>query len=104
MDSAIVLVVNLFVRPGGEAAFREFEAAAARLMRRYGGQIDRVIRPISSAREGPLPHEVHVLAFPSLEQFEAYKADQDLAKLSPLRQSAIARTEMTVGEEGEPYL
>ncbi len=103
MGSSIVLVVRLFVRPRREAAFREFEGRAARIMRRYGGRIDRVIRPISSANEDVLPHEIHVLSFPSLERFEAYRGDRDLAKLASFRRSAIVRTEVTVGEEGEPY-
>ena len=104
MDSAVVLVVHLFIRPGREVAFREFETEAARVMQRYGGRIDRVIRPTVPAGEGPLPHEIHIVSFPSLEQFEAYREDQYLAELAPLRQSAIARTEVTMGEEGEPYV
>jgi len=103
MDPAIVLLAHLFVRLGREAAFREFETEAARIMRRYGGRIDRVIRPISSIGEGLLPYEIHVLSFPSLGRFEAYQEDQNLARLASLRRSAIARTEVTIGEEGEPY-
>lgn len=103
-DHAVVLVVRLFVRPGREATFREFETEAARVMRRYGGRIDRVIRPTGPAGEGPLPHEIHVVSFPSLERFEAYREDRRLAELAPLRRSAIARTEVTIGEEGEPYV
>jgi hypothetical protein len=38
-----------------------------------------------------------------MERFEAYRKDESLAKLTPLRQSAIARTAIIIGEEGEPY-
>jgi uncharacterized protein (DUF1330 family) len=103
MESAVVLVVRLFIRPGREVAFREFEIEAARVMQRYGGRIDRVIRA-SRQEKTLLPHEIHILSFPSLERFEAYREDQHLAKLESLRQSAIARTEVTMGEEGEPYV
>ena len=103
MDSTIVLIAYLFVRPGREASFHEFETEAARIMRRYGGRIDRVIHPTSSVGGDPLPYEIHVLSFPSLGRFEGYQEDRDLAGLASLRRSAIARTQVMIGEEGEPY-
>jgi antibiotic biosynthesis monooxygenase (ABM) superfamily enzyme len=103
LDSAVILVVYLFVRPERETAFREFKIEAARVMRGYGGRIDRVIRPIVPAGGAPLPHEIHIVSFPSMERFEAYREDRRLAELAPLRRSAIARTEVTIGEEGTSY-
>jgi hypothetical protein len=73
-------------------------------MQRYGGQIQRVIRPLVSTQSDSAPHEIHLISFPSLESFTAYRGDSDLAQLAPLRQTAIARTEVLIGEEGEPYL
>jgi hypothetical protein len=102
-DRAIVLVVSLFVHPGREAELRRFETEAARIMRRHGGGIDRVITPVGPAPEGPRPHEIHVVTFESAAAFEAYRADPELRALGPLRESAIARTEVTIGVEGEPY-
>lgn len=104
MKSGIVLVASLFIHPGREIEFRRFETEAARIMKKYGGHIERVIRPAVAGQPSSSPHEVHVVSFPSLESFEAYRGDTDLAKLAPLRQAAIARTEVIVGEEGEPYL
>lgn len=104
MNSGIVLVASLFVHPGREVEFRQFETEAARIMRKYGGCIEQVIRPYASEPPGSSPHEIHVVSFPSLERFEAYRKDEDLAKCAPLRQSAIARTEIILGEPGDPYL
>ena len=104
MSSKIVLVASLFIHPGREAEFRQFETEAASIMQKYGGGIDRVIRPTVSAQAASVPHEIHLVSFPSMEQFDAYRGDSDLAKLAPLRQSAIARTEVIIGEEGEPSL
>lgn len=104
MHSKIILLVQLFIHPGREVEFRRFETEAAQIMQRYGGRIERVIRPISAAQGEELPHEIHLVSFPSMEQFESYRGDSDLAKLAPLRQSAIARTVITIGEEGAPYL
>jgi hypothetical protein len=39
-----------------------------------------------------------------MEKFTAYRGDSELARLAPLRQIAIARTEVIIAEEGEPYL
>jgi hypothetical protein len=102
-ERAIVLVVSLFVHPGREAEFHRFETEAARIMRRHGGRIDRVIRPTGSAPESTPPHEIHVVTFRSAAALEAYRADAELRALGPLRESAIARTEVTIGTEGEPY-
>jgi hypothetical protein len=43
------------------------------------------------------------VSFASPAAFEAYRADPELRALAPLRESAIARTEVTVGVDGEPY-
>jgi len=104
MNSGLMLVVSLFIHPGREVEFRQFETEAARVMKKYGGQIAHVIRPTGSGQSGSSPHEIHIVSFPSLESFEAYRGDPDLARLAPLRQAAIARTEVIVGAEGEPYL
>ena len=102
-DGGIVLLVELFVHPGRGAEFRRFETEAARIMRRHGGRIDRVIKPTAAAPGAALPHEIHLVSFASAAGFEAYRADPELRALAPLRESAIARTEVTVGIDGEPY-
>jgi uncharacterized protein (DUF1330 family) len=101
--AGIVLLAKLFVHPGREVEFRQFETQAAQIMRKYGGRIERVIRPTSASPGEVLPHEIHLVSFPSMAQFEAYRSDSDLAQLGPLRQAAIAKTEIVIGEEGEPY-
>jgi hypothetical protein len=99
----IVLLVQLFIHPGRAAEFHRFETEAARIMRRHGGRIDRVIRPTGPVRDHPLPHEIHLVSFRSGVGFEAYRADPELKALGSLRESAIARTEVLEGTEGEPY-
>ncbi len=103
MSETVLLLARLFIHPGREREFREFETAAARIMARYGGRIERVIRPLSATPEDPLPHEIHLVSFPSQEQFDAYRADAELAGLAALRQTAIVRTELVIGGEGEAY-
>lgn len=104
MSPQIIVVASLFIHPGREVEFRHFETAAAHVMKKYGGKIERVIRPTVSPSTNTLPYEIHVITFPSMERFEAYRTDADLAQLAPLRQAAIARTEVIVGAEREPYV
>jgi len=104
MSSRVLLVASLFIHPGREVEFRQFETEAARIMKKYEARIEHVIRPIASMQPNPSPYEIHIVSFPNMERFEAYRADSDLAALAPLRQSAIARTEIVFGEEGAPYL
>ena len=104
MSSRIVLLASLFIHPGREVEFHQFETKAASIMRKYQGDIERVIRPTSSPSSEALPYEIHIVTFPSLERFEAYRNDADLAQLASLRQAAIARTSILIGEEGEPYV
>lgn len=101
---SIVVIVSLFMHPGREEQFRQFETAAARIMRRYGGRIERAITPRPGPPGEPVPHEIHVVSFRDLAGFEAYRRDAELATLASLRQGAIARTEIVIGDEAEPYL
>jgi uncharacterized protein (DUF1330 family) len=104
MSNRIIVLASLFIHPGREVEFRQFETEAARIMKKYGGQIEHVIRPTASGSGGTLPYEIHVVTFPSREQFEAYRTDPDLTTFAALRQIAISRTDVIMGEEGEPYL
>ena len=84
--------------------FSSPQTAAARIMKKYGGRVERVIRPTAANVSDALPYEVHVVTFPSHEQFEAYRADAELTSFATLRQTAIARTEILIGKDGEPYV
>lgn len=62
-----------------------------------------MIRPTGPARGDALPHEIHLVSFARAAGLEAYRTDPELRALAPLRESAIARTEITVGTGGKPY-
>ncbi len=97
----MTLVAILTVRRAALEQFRAFERQAAAVMRAHGGRIERtVVVPDDSPA---LIREVHVVAFPDAGAFEAYRADARLATLAPLRESAVVRTELLVGEDGPDY-
>ena len=92
----------LTVRPGAEAAFRDFEARAAVVMARHGGRVERTTRltatgdsPVDSGDAGF--REVHLVFFPDEAAFAAYRADPALAELAALRASCIEATVIETG-------
>jgi uncharacterized protein (DUF1330 family) len=96
MAERLILVVSLQVHEGREAEFERFEAEAARIMRRYGGRIDRRIRCLPTEND-PQPFELHLVSFPDALSFERYRADPELAGLAALRATAIRQTTLWSG-------
>src|SRR6266851_5129744 len=94
----LTLIVPLYIYDGREAEFEEFESAAARAMKRYGGAIDRRIRCTPSA-DNSQPYEVHVVTFPDAQAFERYRADDELKGLADLRARAIRATTVWSGHD-----
>ena len=94
----LTLVAALYIHSGREAEFDQFEAAAARIMARHGGAIDRRIR-IARAAGDNLPHEVHIVTFPDDASFQRYRADPELHGLAELRARAIRETVVWTGSE-----
>lgn len=99
---SVSLVVSLWLKSDDVAAFESFERAAARVMAKHGGRIDRVVRRAETER-GDGPFEVHVVSFPDWMSFDAYRADPAFKALLPQRERLVARTEIWRGEPRETY-
>src|SRR5258708_34312417 len=100
----MTLVVILTVRAGAAAAFRAYEQAAAAIMARHGGAIDRVVViPPDADDAGGLPREVHLVRFPSAQAPADYRNEPALAALAPDRAHAVASTEIPGGEQARPH-
>ena len=102
-----VRVVSLWIHPGQEAAFEQFEREAARIMARHGGRIDSAVRidPAGSGggRAGDSPFEVHIVSFPDRPAADSHAADPETVKLRLRRAEIISRTEVLEGYEAGPY-
>ena len=90
MPTKLTIVAALFINPGREAEFEQFETAAESIMRRYGGRLERRIG--FAGRKPDHPHEVHIVTFPDQQSFERYRTDADLQALAELRTRAIHHT------------
>ena len=102
MQSPIYRVVSLWVRSGAVVEFEAYERKAARIMRKYGGSIEKVIRTGKRVHQIS-PFEIHLVSFPGEEQFAAYRADLELLSLATDRESAILKTVVVPGVGGPSY-
>ena len=101
MPNQLSIVAALFIHPGCEVEFAQFETAADLIMHRYGGRLERRIGLAPSTDQ---PHEVHLVTFPDQESFERYRADPDLLAMADLRARAIRQTIAWVGDELPGFL
>jgi hypothetical protein len=99
-EPLFTLVVSIWLKGNDVAGFEEFERQAATLMAAHGGRVDNVVR---CGGTNGAPFEVHVVSFPGAADMQAYRDDPRLAKLLPLRERVIARTDIWVGERRTPY-
>ena len=83
-----LLEVLLWVRPGMEETFQQYEHEAAVAMQRYGGEILEV----GEGRDGA--SERHLVSFPDEAAFAAYRDSAEASANAPLRAKCIARTEL----------
>jgi uncharacterized protein (DUF1330 family) len=83
-------------------AFRSFETQAAAVVARHGGAIERTV-VVRAPPAAELLTEVHLVSFPDEAAFAAYRQDPALQALAPLRERAIVKTEILVGDHGPDY-
>ena len=104
MAEPLILVVTLEVRRAAAADFRQYEREAAAIMADYGGRIERVIEVMDAdSPEADTFREIHIVRFNDAPSFEAYRCDLRLVGLAPLREAAIAGTQILRGREGGSY-
>ena len=100
----LYIIVRLWIHRGLEAEFEAYERKVSRSMARYGGAVERTIRPSKTPDEGAdEPFEIHVLKFPSRDRYDAYRNDAERRSLDGERTRIIAKTDSLVGTQGPTY-
>ncbi len=99
-ESRVTFVVSIWLKDTDVADFESFERQAAVIMAAHGGHVENVVR---CGGESGAPFEVHLVSFPDAAAAGAYRADPRLAKLLPLRDRVIARTEVWAGQQRSAY-
>jgi uncharacterized protein (DUF1330 family) len=98
MEKPLVIVALLFIHPGREKEFEQFETAAESIMSCHGGRLERRIAVISGANPDQ-PYEVHIVTFPDEASFARYRTDADLQALAELRTRAIRHSTIWMGSD-----
>ena len=102
MVTRMTLVAILTVRRCELEAFRAFEWHAAAVMAEHGGRIERTV-VVAGEEASDVLKEIHVVTFPDAAAFAAYRRDERLGVLAPLRERAVVHTHVFTGEEGPDY-
>jgi uncharacterized protein (DUF1330 family) len=103
MPAKVSIVAALFIHPGHEAEFEQFETAAESIMRRHGGSIERRIG-FAASTDPAQPHEVHFVTFPDRQSYDRYRTDPELQALAELRARAIRQTTAWVGSDLNSFI
>ena len=87
----------IYLHPGGEAAFEQFESQVLPLLARHRGELVLRLRPTPEAHIGgsaELPYELHIVRFDSAADLDAYSTDPDRQRWLHLKDAAVARAVM----------
>jgi uncharacterized protein (DUF1330 family) len=97
----IYLTQLIYLKPGEEKAFLEFEDHAIPLMRKYLGNLLLRIRPekgeiVDGSME--TPYEIHFISFPSENDLKNFLADDERKKIFHLKEQSIRSTLLILGK------
>ena len=88
----IYITQLVYIKPGQEKAFDEFESVAIPIIARYNGELQLRLRPDKDALLAgtiPPPYEVHLVSFATDDDFENFKQDEERKKYLHLKEQSI---------------
>ena len=91
----IYLTQLIYIKPGQEAVFNEFESHAIPQIKKYGGSLLLRTRPSEAsviAHETEIPYEIHIVKFESEAALQAYMGDEERKKYLPLKEQSVERS------------
>lgn len=88
----IIITQLIFIKPGQEEIFHQFEEVAIPLIRKYNGKMLLRVRPdeqsfIESTMEKP--YEIHLVQFEGDEDFQNFMRDEERKKFLHLKEQSI---------------
>ena len=88
----VVVTQLVYVHPGKERVFDEFEAVAIPLIGKNGGELLLRLRPtpeVVIAGSIELPYEIHLVRFPSDEALASFTADPERQRFLHLKNDSV---------------
>jgi|SRR3712207_3172880 len=84
----------IFIKEGKEDLFNEFEAHVLPLLSRHNGELLYRIRPTKTdfiEKTWEYPYEIHLVSFPTKEDFESYRDDKERLQYLPLKNQSVEK-------------
>ena len=88
----IFITQLIYVKPGKEETFHEFEDMAIPMIAKHGGRLLLRLRPDESAiveKNIGTPYEVHLVEFPSDKHLQDYMTDDVRKKFLHLKDESV---------------
>ena len=90
----------IYIVPGQEGTFDEFESVAIPIISKYNGRMLFRVRPDNGAfiqHQMDKPYEIHLVEFDSEQDFENFKKDEERKKYLHLKEQSIRSSIMIQG-------
>ncbi len=81
-DQEIVNVALLYIKDGEEARFEKYKKKGGAILEKYGGKIERIIKPKMLVKgKLEMPDEIHFASYPNIEVFNKFNKDPEYIKI-----------------------
>lgn len=97
----IYITQLIYLYPGKETVFHEFEDHVLPLLDRHQGILLYRVRPTQEAyvsSTGDHPYEIHLVSFPSEEALAGYLQDKDRTRFVQLKEQSVSHVLMVKGK------
>ncbi len=91
----------IYLRPGGEAIFDQFENVALPLIAQYNGQLLMRVRPQEAdfvEINFDRPYEIHLVSFESRSDFERFAQDPSRQQFLHLKDQSVEKVVLIEGK------
>ena len=92
----------IYIIPGQEKIFDQFEAIAIPIIARYNGQLLFRVRPPANAfieHQVEKPYEIHLVEFDTQQDFENFKHDEERKSFLHLKEQSIKTSLLIQGHK-----
>ena len=98
----IYITQLIYIKPGQEGVFDEFESIAIPIISKYNGRLLLRIRPSAESfieRTVDSPYEVHLTEFNSETDFQNFMKDEERKRFLHLKEKSIEMSVLFKGEK-----
>ena len=96
----IYITQLIYIIPGQEKVFDQFEAVAIPIISKYNGRLLFRVRPDENSfieYQGDKPYEIHLVEFDSEQDFKNFAKDEDRKKFLHLKEQSIKASTLYQG-------